>query len=104
MTRTIALVIFCAIIVTVSLPAQTPEHGEKAPQISAPAASDDLAAMKQDLARMRALLAQLQTNLGYVSTTTQPLRHQFELENEMWLTLINQMERRVQKMERESKK
>ncbi len=103
MPRIIIAVICCTLLLLVSSPAQTPEHADK-PQASTSAAPDDLAAMKQDLARMRALLAQMQTNLGYVSTTTQPLRHQFELENEMWLTLINQMDRRVQKMERESKK
>ena len=79
------------------------------PVAEQPAASEsradqsDLAAMKQDLQRMRALLSQMQTNLAFVSTTTQPLRHQFELENEMWLTLINQMERRIQKLEAQSK-
>lgn len=102
MPRTIALVVCCAMLLVTPFPAQTAEP--KAPQASASPSSDDLAAMKQDLARMRALLAQMQTNLGFVSTTTQPLRHQFELENDMWLTLINQMDRRIQKMERESKR
>ena len=103
MPRIVILTICCTLLLLVASPAQTPKHTDK-PQTSTAVAPDDLAAMKQDLARMRALLAQLQTNLGYVSTTTQPLRHQFELENEMWLTLINQMDRRVQKMERESKR
>ena len=102
MTRTIILVLCCALLLLAASPVQTPERGDK-PSASS-AAPDDLVAMKQDLARMKALLAQMQTNLGFVSTTTQPLRHQFELQNEMWLTLINQMDRRVQKMERESKK
>ena len=51
--------------------------------------------MAADLERMRVLLNQLQTNLAFVQTTTTPLKHQFELEIDMWQTLLNQMQRRL---------
>jgi hypothetical protein len=55
----------------------------------------EAAAMAADLERMRGLLNQLQTNLAFVQTTTTPLKHQFELEIDMWQTLLNQMQRRL---------
>jgi hypothetical protein len=43
---------------------------------------------------MRALVAQMQSNLAFVDSTQSPLKHQFQLDIDMWNTLINQMERR----------
>lgn len=60
----------------------------------------DLAAMSGDLDRMRALLSQMQNNLAFVGNNTSPLNHQFQLEIDMWRVLINQMERRIQRMQR----
>jgi hypothetical protein len=58
----------------------------------------EVAAMGADLQRMRVLLNQMQTNLAFVQATTTPLKHQFELEIDMWQILVNQMERRVASM------
>jgi TolA-binding protein len=63
----------------------------------------EIDALKADLLRMNSILNQMRTNLGYVATTTQPLRHQFELELDMWQMLLSQMERRVQRLEAQSK-
>ena len=60
----------------------------------------DLDAMKADLARMRVLLTQMQNNLGLTTNTTTPLYHQFELEINMWQLMINDMQRRIEHMER----
>ena len=54
--------------------------------------------MSADLQRMHVLLNQMQTNLAFVQTTTTPLKHQFELEIDMWQILLNQMERRLASM------
>lgn len=51
--------------------------------------------MRADLMRMRALLAQMRTNLGFVSNTQSPLKHQFELECDMWQILISDLERHL---------
>jgi len=60
--------------------------------------SQEVAAMSADLQRMHVLLNQMQTNLAFVQTTTTPLKHQFELEIDMWQILLNQMERRLASM------
>ena len=40
-------------------------------------------------------LAQMQTNLAFVTSTQGPLKHQFELEIEMWQLEIARMERQL---------
>ena len=52
--------------------------------------------MRQDLRRMRSLLDQMRTNLGSLPPGPTPLKHQFELEIDMWQTLIDHMENAVQ--------
>jgi TolA-binding protein len=71
-------------------------------QTAAPASdsSEDIVAMKSDLAKMRVLVTQMQNNLGLTTTSTTPLYHQFELETQMWQLLIAQMERRIERLER----
>jgi hypothetical protein len=55
-------------------------------------------ALSNDVARMRTLLQQMQMNLALVQTTQTPLKHQFELEIEMWNLTLDAMERRLQRM------
>ncbi len=52
-------------------------------------------AMREDLERMKALVQQMQSNLAFVDTTQSPLKHQFQLEIDMWQALITNMERRL---------
>jgi hypothetical protein len=59
------------------------------------ARTDDLQALREDITRMKALVQQMQSNLAFVDTTQSPLKHQFQLEIEMWQTLITEMERRL---------
>ena len=61
--------------------------------------SAEVAATKADLEKMKVLLNQMQVNLGFVQTSQTPLKHQFELETEMWGVLIRQMERHVEKLQ-----
>lgn len=51
--------------------------------------------MHADLERMRLLLAQMRNNLAFVQTSQTPLKHQFELECDMWQVLITDMEHRL---------
>jgi hypothetical protein len=37
----------------------------------------------------------METNLAFVDTTQSPLKHQFQLEIDMWNTVITDMERRL---------
>lgn len=57
--------------------------------------TEQAAALREDIARMRAILGQMETNLAFVDTTQSPLKHQFQLEIDMWNTVITDMERRL---------
>ena len=57
---------------------------------------NDAQAMRDDIKRMRALVGQMESNLAFVDSTQSPLKHQFQLNIDMWNVLINQMERRAQ--------
>jgi alkanesulfonate monooxygenase SsuD/methylene tetrahydromethanopterin reductase-like flavin-dependent oxidoreductase (luciferase family) len=56
--------------------------------------ANDAQALRDDIRKMRALVGQMQTNLAFVDTTQSPLKHQFQLDIDMWNILISQMERR----------
>jgi len=60
------------------------------------ARGDEAQALREDVKKMRALVRQMEANLAFVDTTQSPLKHQFQLEIDMWKTLIDQMERRAQ--------
>src|SRR3954470_3791448 len=76
-----------------------PAHAEAA------ATSSEDAQTRQDLQRMKSLVQQMQTNLAFVTSTQGPLKHQFELEIEMWQLEIARLERRLdQKGADETKK
>ncbi|MGC2696591.1 MAG: hypothetical protein WA738_12460 [Candidatus Angelobacter sp.] len=59
-------------------------------------AGDDARSIQEDLRRMRALVQQMETNLAFIDTTQSPLKHQFQLDIDMWKILIAQMERKTQ--------
>jgi hypothetical protein len=50
---------------------------------------------KASLAKMRVLLGQMQRNVAFVSAGDTPLKHQLELEIEMWQILIADMEQKL---------
>lgn len=58
--------------------------------------NDQNQALRDDLAKMKSLVQQMDQNLAFVDTTQSPLKHQFQLEIDMWKTTINQMERRIE--------
>lgn len=106
--RVLALV--CMMVVAVCVGAQAPSSDQlnqphiqpppaPAPRAETPARVAPLPPvgkdMHADLQRMRSLLAQMRNNLAFVQTTQTPLKHQFELECDMWQVLITDMERRL---------
>jgi len=76
------------------LPAQTAKSSD----------DPELQAMKSDVQRMRVILNQMRTNLAFVDTTQSPLKHQFELETDMWQMMLDQMDRRIAAMEASKQK
>lgn len=59
--------------------------------------NDQSQALRDDLAKMKSLVQQMEQNLAFVDTTQSPLKHQFQLEIDMWKTTINEMERRLER-------
>ena len=51
--------------------------------------------LRTDLEKMHVLLGQMQRNVAFVSAGDTPLKHQFELEIEMWQLLLRDMEKKV---------
>jgi TolA-binding protein len=56
--------------------------------------ANDAQALRDDIRKMRVLVGQMESNLAFVDTTQSPLKHQFQLDIDMWNVLISQMERR----------
>jgi hypothetical protein len=61
--------------------------------------ADDMQQLNADVQRLKVLLNQMRTNLAFVETTQSPLKHQFALEVDAWQVLVEQMERRLKRME-----
>ena len=101
----VALIFLCgAAVGFVQQKPSGPAHTSSAPQpaeavVAPPAAHamdpQDAQALKADLNRMRSLLQQMETNMAFVQNTQTPLKHQFELEIDMWRLQIDDMDRRV---------
>jgi hypothetical protein len=96
-------IIFCALgSITVAAAQARTDKPPSAPQTSAATAarSDEIAALRDDITKMRGLVQQMENNLTFVSDTQSPLKHQFDLNIQMWKTMIGQMERRLDAIER----
>jgi len=63
-----------------------------------PIDQQEVQALTNDISRMRTLVQQMEMNLAFVQTSQTPLKHQFELEIEMWRVMLSDMERRVQRL------
>lgn len=74
-----------------------PATSNPASQVQKPAPREeiDVETTRADLEKMQLILNQMRTNLGFVGNTTTPLNHQFELEIDMWQTLLDQMQHRI---------
>jgi hypothetical protein len=78
---------------TLLIHAQQP--AKPAQEQRAAVSAEDAQAVRDDLQRMKSLVQQMQTNLAYVTSIQGPLKHQFELEIEMWQLEIARMERQL---------
>jgi hypothetical protein len=98
MRRAVSFAIILTMCAVSAAPQSAPRKAAEAapePQARATANDADMEAMRADLAHMRILVGQMQRNLGFVDSGLTPLKHQFELEIEMWNLLINDMQRRL---------
>jgi hypothetical protein len=73
-------------------------------QTGATAASsrtEDREEMRRELAQMRSLIEQMQRNLAQVSSGETPLKHQFDLDIQMWQLLVTRLEKQLGPDERQ---
>ncbi len=90
------VLIICIVSLTAVAQAPTEKRESRPPVTSMD--QQELQALANDIARMQSLVHQMENNLAFVQTTQTPLKHQFELEIEMWRVVLNGMERRVQRL------
>ena len=94
-------IIFCVLCLSFGMVAAQQDAAKAAAKPSSGATvapqttQGDLEALRSDLQRMKGLVQQMESNLAFVDTTQSPLKHQFQLEIDMWKTVIRQMERRL---------
>ena len=99
----ILLVLMCSFAAAQTATATHPA-ATKAPPASTATTSTmsdaDVQALRADLAKMKAIVEQMQNNLANVSTAQDPLKHQFQLEIDMWNVVIGEMERKLDAAEK----
>jgi hypothetical protein len=89
----ILVILFCAIAPTAQ---EVQDAGKNTPsEPTSQYVNKDTNDPRADLAKMRTLLGQMQRNVAFVSAGDTPLKHQFELEIEMWQLLLRDMERKL---------
>jgi hypothetical protein len=64
-----------------------------------PSRQFEIDALKADVSQMKVVLNQMATNLAAVSDSQSPLKHQFQLDIEMWQIVIMQTQHRIDRME-----
>lgn len=93
----LAAIILIVLSFGVSLAAAqaVPLEPKSNPQRVSQLSQRDLEELRDDVQRMKVLVQQMESNLAFVDTTQSPLKHQFQLEIDMWNTVIGNMERRL---------
>ena len=90
------VLIICIVSLTAVAQAPTEKREGRPPVASVD--QQEIQALTNDIARMQSLVHQMEMNLAFVQTTQTPLKHQFELEIDMWRVVLAGMERRVQRL------
>lgn len=91
------VLIICIVSLTAVAQAPTDKREGRPPAVSS-VDQQEIQALTNDITRMRSLVRQMEMNLAFVQTTQTPLKHQFELEIDMWRVVLDGMERRVQRL------
>lgn len=96
MVRILTIVVLLGLCAHISAQVQTGRPKRSSLREQQP---NELGDMKDDLAKMQALLNQMQAVFPLVGNPTSPANHELQLNIDMWRILINQMQRRVERME-----
>src|SRR5690349_15394893 len=94
------LAVLCAVLLSatcVAVGQSAQEQSPKPPSMEqSPAIRQQPADLKADLEKMRVLIEQMQRNVAFVSAGDTPMKHQFQLEIEMWQLLLRDMDRKIE--------
>jgi hypothetical protein len=93
---TMRVVIVCMVTMMAVAQAPTEKRESRAPVTTVD--QQDIQALTNDIARMQSLVHQMEMNLAFVQTTQTPLKHQFELEIEMWRVVLDGTDRRLRRL------
>ena|SRR5512146_1689648 len=87
-------------------PRRNPAVGAKAAAAAASPATADvealqqrMAAAKADIERMRNIVDQMDRNKAFAAPGETPLKHEFDLEIELWRTLLDHLEKQLSPVE-----
>jgi len=89
------VILFCAIAASTAQDVQNAAKSATPEPQTAQSANADANDPREELAKMRTLLGQMQRNVAFVSAGDTPLKHQFELEIEMWQLVLRDMEKKL---------
>ena len=93
-----AAILFCALcFAVVGLMAQN-APAAPSPAVTSPSpgmSEQQVDELRADIVRMKNLVQQMELNLAFVDTTQSPLKHQFQLEIDLWKTMIVHMEKQL---------
>jgi hypothetical protein len=89
------LILFCTTIGYAAQPRQANPVNARQAETRSDQTSAGRTDLRTDLDKMQVLLGQMQRNVAFVSTGDTPLKHQFELEIEMWQLLLRDMEKKA---------
>jgi hypothetical protein len=78
---------------------RNPMPRNDAPPVLSTADQADIDEAREDLKKMRVLVNQMASNLAFVSDTQSPLKHQFQLEIDMWQMMMTRMQRHLDRLE-----
>jgi hypothetical protein len=92
------IVLVCVLAIAAMAQTPTPSATRESQTPTTAVEKQEAQALTQDIARMRSLLQQMERNLILVTTSQNPLKHQFDLEIQMWRVVLDGMERRAQAM------
>ena len=99
MTKRLACVCIILLSATSLASAQSTEQKNPKPPLTAqpptPIRQQQPVDLKTDLDKMQVLIEQMQRNVAFVSAGDTPLKHQFQLEIEMWQLLLKDMDRKI---------
>lgn len=110
MTIYLKFLVLTTLLVSLGLEGQAQSAGKSGPPAHGKAAQitaehdEEVDALQNDVTKMRGILNQMQANFSLVGNPTLPANHELELNIDMWRIVIDQMEHRIQRLQKTSQR